>query len=363
MLTLSIISYMKILRLSTFLDFGGVETRLATISHVQDENEWIFVCMDREGKAAEIIQKNKKRLINLNTKPTIYRFQTFLCVYKIIKKEKPDVVHTSGAEANFHGILAAKLAGVPKIIGEEIGIPNHSKKAQVIFSVVYRFANFVVGNSKTVLDVVHSLDNVPIKKLRKIDNPILFKDLKNYKHHEATNEFQMIMISRLEAVKNIEGVLNVLGRIKNETKFDVKLRIAGSGQSENLLKQKVKDLGLENEVDFLGFISEPYPYLLNADLYILNSHSEGFSNSLVEAMYSKTPSLSTAVGAAPEIIQDGVNGFLTPVNDEEAFYQKLISILGMSKDRLSEIGLSGHDKIIKNFSLENHLKKLLEIYK
>src|SRR5690606_37981292 len=107
-----------------------------------------------------------------------------------------------------------------------------------------------------------------------------------------------------------------LSRIKNDTEMNVKLSIAGSGQSETLLNQKVKDLGLENEVEFLGFINDPYPYLANADLYILNSHSEGFSNSLVEAMYSKTPSLSTAVGAAPEIIEDGVNGFLTPANDE-----------------------------------------------
>lgn len=354
---------MKILRLSTFLDFGGVETRLATISHVQDENEWVFVCMNREGKAAKIIQKNKKRLINLNAKPSIYSLQTFFSVYKIIKREKPDVVHTSGAEANFHGIFAAKLAGVPKIIGEEIGTPNHSKKAQLIFSLVYRFADFVVGNSQAVLDVVHRLDKVPMKKLKKIDNPILFKDLGNYKRNEAANGFRMIMISRLEPVKNIEGVLNVFSRIKNDIEMNVKLIIAGSGQSETLLKQKVKDLGLENEVDFLGFINDPYPYLANADLYILNSHSEGFSNSLVEAMYSKTPSLSTAVGAAPEIIEDGVNGFLTPANDEEALYQKLKSILGMSKERLSEIGLSGHEKIVQNFSLENHVKELMKIYK
>lgn len=354
---------MKILRLSTFLDFGGVETRLATISHVQDENEWVFVCMNREGRAAKIIRENHKKLINLKVKPSIYSLGTFWSIYQTIKKEKPDVIHTSGAEANFYGILVAKLAGVPKIIGEEIGTPNHSKKAQLIFSLVYRFADFVVGNSQAVLDVVHRLDKVPMKKLKKIDNPILFKDLGNYKRNEAANEFRMIMISRLEPVKNIEGVLNVFSRIKNDIEMNVKLIIAGSGQSETLLNQKVKDLGLENEVEFLGFINDPYPYLANADLYILNSHSEGFSNSLVEAMYSKTPSLSTAVGAAPEIIEDGVNGFLTPANDEEALYQKLKSILGMSKERLSEIGLSGHEKIVQNFSLENHITELMKIYR
>ena len=353
---------MKILRLSTFLDFGGVETRLANISHVTDDNEWVFACMNREGKAAEVIKQNHKRLINFNAKPSIYSFQTFWSIYQTLKKEKPDVVHTSGAEANFHGILAAKIAGVPQIIGEEIGTPNHSKKAQFIFSFVYRFADFVVGNSQSVLDVVHNLDKVPRRKLVQINNPILFKDLNYYPQNKIEDEFRILMVSRLEPVKNIEGVLHVLKRIKISTDLNVKLIIAGSGQSESALKQQVQDLGMENQVTFLGFIHDPYPHLINADLYILNSHSEGFSNSLVEAMYSKTPSLSTDVGAAPEIIEDGIHGFLTPTNDEEALYEKLKTIISLPKEKLQEIGRAGHEKIVKNYSLENHVNELMKIY-
>ena len=353
---------MKILRLSTYLDFGGVETRLATISHVQDQNEWVFICMNREGKAAKIIRENHKKLINVKVKPSIYSFRTFWSIYQTIKKEKPDVIHTSGAEANFHGILAAKLAGISRIIGEEIGTPNHSKKAQLIFSFVYRFADFVVGNSHAVLEVVHQVDKVPKRKLVQIDNPILFKDLSAYVRNKPLDEFQMLMISRLETVKNIEGMINVLSQLKNKNDLNLRLIIAGSGQSESALKQQVKDLDMENQVTFLGFINDPYPYLVNADLYILNSHSEGFSNSLVEAMYSKTPSLSTAVGAAPEIIEDGISGFLTPANDEEALCEKLKAIIALPKEKLQEIGWVGHEKIVKNFSLGNHINELMKIY-
>lgn len=353
---------MKIIRLSTFLDFGGVETRLANISHVQDDHDWVFICMNREGKAAKIIRENNKKLINLKVKPSIYSLGTFWSIYQTIKKEKPDVIHTSGAEANFHGILAAKLAGVSRVIGEEIGTPNHSKKAQLIFSFVYRFADFVVGNSQAVLDVVHQLDKVPKRKLAQIDNPILFKDLSAYVRNKPLDEFQMLMISRLEPVKNIEGVLNVFKILVKENQTNIKLTIAGSGNSEPELKQKVKDLKLEDSVEFAGFINDPYPYLLNSDLYILNSHSEGFSNSLVEAMYSKTPSLSTSVGAAPEIIEDGMNGFLTPANDEEALYEKIKAIIALPKEKLREIGVAGHEKIVQNFSLDNHVNALMKIY-
>lgn len=351
---------MKILRLSTFLDFGGVETRLANVSHIQDKNEWVFVTLNKEGKAAKIISENRKRIINLQTKPSIYSLKTFFKVYQTLKKEKPDVIHTSGAEANFHGILAARLAKVPIIIGEEIGIPKHSKKAQLIFSKVYAFADFVVGNSKAVLDVVHQLDKVPQKKLIKIDNPILFKPLLE-KTENQHGLFRILMFSRLEPVKNIEGVLNILAQLVKENQ-NIHLTIAGSGTSESSLKEKVESLHLVDYVDFLGFINDPYPYLSNADLYVLNSFSEGFSNSLVEAMYSKTPSLSTAVGAAPEIIQDGINGFITESDNEPALYEKIKIIISLSPEKRKKIGEQGYQTVVNTFSLDRHIGELMKIY-
>ncbi|MDG4949887.1 hypothetical protein NLM59_03030 [Weeksellaceae bacterium KMM 9724] len=119
--------------------------------------------MNNEGKAVENIKKYNKPVINLKTKPSIYSFTTFHKVLKVIKKEKPVLVHTSGAEANFHGIIAAKIAGVKVIIGEEIGIPQHGSQAKFIYSTIYKFANYIVGNSQQVLDVVHEQDNLPFQ--------------------------------------------------------------------------------------------------------------------------------------------------------------------------------------------------------
>lgn len=355
---------MKILRLATFLDFGGVETRLANVSHVQDDNDWVFVCLNREGQAAETIRSNHKKVINLQAKASIYSFRTLLKVYRMLLKEKPDVIHTSGAEANFHGILAAKMAGIPVIIGEEIGIPSHSKKAQLIFSRIYSLAHFVVGNSQAVLNAVHLYDQVPKSKLVKIDNPIIFKDLSKYQRINIQDKapFRILMISRLEPVKNIEGVIQVVNRLIQEG-IEVNLTIAGNGAEEKQLKEEVTNLNISQFVNFTGFVADPYPLLFNADLYVLNSHTEGFSNSLVEAMYSKTPSLSTSVGAAPEIIADNENGFLTPSADDEALYTKLKDIMALSAEKRAEIAEKGHTKIVNNFSLDNHTAELMKLYR
>ena len=104
----------------------------------------------------------------------------------------------------------------------------------------------------------------------------------------------------------------------------------GSGILETSLKQKAEQLQISDSVNFVGFVKDPFPYLIDSDLYILNSYTEGFSNSLLEAMYSKTPSLSTKVGAADDLIEDGENGFLVPADNEEALFQKLKEILELN---------------------------------
>ena len=355
---------MKILRLTTLLDFGGIETKMANLSTYNDkQNDWVFVALGKGGEAEKKIRANGKRTQVLGLDYNIPSIKTLWKFYKFLKNEKPDVLHTSGAEANFFGFFAGKLAGVPKIIVEEIGIPKHSKKARPIFQYIFRNADWAVGESSEVVQHIISQFGLQSSKTTVIYNFGLFNyDLSTIKAENKNNEFRMLMISRLEAVKNIEGVLNVVEILVKENQTKIKLTIAGSGNSEPELKQKVKDLKLEDSVEFAGFINDPYPYLLNSDLYILNSHSEGFSNSLVEAMYSKTPSLSTAVGAAPEIIEDGFNGFLTPANDEEALYNKLKAIIALPKQKLQEIGLTGQDKIVKSFSLDNHVNELMKIY-
>lgn len=351
---------MKILRLSTFLDFGGIETKMVNLSTIRDDNEWIFCALGKGGTAEKKMVANQKKVVCLNLNHKIPSVITIWKLYHFLKKERPDVVHTSGAEANFHGLIAAKLARVPRIIVEEIGVSNSSRKAVSIFRNIFKSADYVVGESQIVVQTVKKKYELPQQKLRVIYNFGIF-NLNHFTRKVDIDNFRIIMISRLEPVKNIEGVLNVLARLAQKRK-NVKVTIAGSGTLENKLKDKVKELDLVNNVEFVGFITDPYPHLLNADLYILNSHSEGFSNSLVEAMYSKTPSLSTAVGAAPEIIEDGINGFLTPANDEEALYEKIKAILALPKEKLQEIGVAGHEKIVKNFSLENHVHELMKIY-
>lgn len=352
---------MKIIRLTTFLDFGGIEKRLINISSHQDKNDWLFCAIHHGGNAELAIQNNGKRVICFNYS---YKIPSFITLYKLIqffKKEQPQVVHTSGAEANFHGILAARIAGVPLIIGEEVGIPKQSKFAKIIFLLIYKIADYVVGNSNEVLSYLKIHNKITDSKLIKIPNPVVFPHLPNVKKTED-DLFRIISVSRLEKVKNIDSVLRVIAKLRKQN-WDVQYTILGDGKELNHLKNLTKVLNIEQYVIFLGFQNNPYSYLLTSDLYLLASFTEGFSNSLAEAMYCELPCLTSKVGAAEELIKNNENGWIVNVNDDEDLFQTIEGILKMEKTKRIAIGKKAKTTIIENYSLQNHIDLLMAVYK
>lgn len=354
---------MKIIHITTFLDFGGIESKKVKLSQWNDDNEWIYVSINKGGAAEKSIKTNGKKVHVLNLPYKIPSPRTILKLYQFLIKEKPDIIHTAGSEANFFGFLAGKLAGIPRIIVEEIGIPKHSETANRIFKLIYKKADLVIGESQLVVD--NLINNYRLHKnhVRVLYNFGIFNyDFSTIKKTKS-EAFRILMISRLEPVKNIEGAIELVYRINKETSHNMILTIAGTGSLENALKKKVEELKLENLVNFIGFIEDPYPYLLNSDLYLLNSFSEGFSNSLIEAMYSKTPCLSTAVGSAEEVIQDNVNGFLIPPVNGDILYQKILQIISMTSTQRRQIGEAGGETIENRFSINEHISQLKSLYK
>lgn len=350
---------MKIIRLSTFLDFGGVEKRLTNVSAVEDNNVWIFCAINKGGQAEKEILKNHKKVFCLNLPYKIPNIKTLHKLYIFIKTQQPDVVHTSGAEANFYGVLAAKFASVPKIVAEEIGTPSQSYLGKLIFRFIYQLSDYIVGNSLPVINYLREENKVSDKKLCLIPNPILFKELPKRKSH--TPILKLISVSRLEKVKNIRDVLHVIKRLKEEN-IKIEYNIIGSGSEETTLRKEVENLNLNNEVNFLGFISNPYPFLLKSDLYLLNSFTEGFSNSLVEAMYSGTPSVSSKSGSAEEIINHGKNGWLVEVANQDHLFSVIKEIIELKPEERLKIGLAGKKMVEENYSLDSHIEKLMSIY-
>ena len=138
---------------------------------------------------------------------------------------------------------------------------------------------------------------------------------------------RLITVGKLKAVKDHVTLLNAFARIVVENDQASLLKF-GVGAMRSGLEQQVGELALVDRVSMPGYVQDPYPYYLAADLFVLTSEYEGFGNVIVEAMECGLPVVSTDCPSGPrEILDDGEYGKLVPVGDADALAAAMLASL------------------------------------
>jgi glycosyltransferase involved in cell wall biosynthesis len=130
-------------------------------------------------------------------------------------------------------------------------------------------------------------------------------------------------------VKGIDVFIRAAGRVRAEFPGALFLILGAPHDPATYaeLCDLVKALGLEENVRFVADIEDVYPVLQQTDVFCMLSRSEGLSNALLEAMACGLPCVTTRVGGNPELIRDGVNGFLVESGDDAAAAERLLQLL------------------------------------
>ncbi|MEX2591329.1 MAG: glycosyltransferase [Anditalea sp.] len=358
---------MKIVRIVPFLNFGGVEKRLEISSKAFSKKAGIdltIITLGHGGVVAESLEKSNIKVILLNQSVKIPNLVLVLKLIAQFKNIIPDVVHCSGAEANFHGLLAAKLAGVPVKIGEEIGFPQHHLIWRFIFKMTYLCADLVIGISHAVADNLVKMGEVPPSKIRVIYNPVeINRVTDNHQLFSKSVMFTFITVCRLVPIKNIESLIMAFSQVLRQVGSEkARLIIVGDGPSKKILSRLCEELNISEQVFFSGYRSSVIPYLKQADAFVLPSFSEGFSIALVEAMVSELPCIVTKVGGPSEIIQEGKTGFLIDPHRIDQLVQMMLKIFQMSDKQRSLIGARAKKEVEERFSVDRYIKGLLKVY-
>jgi glycosyltransferase involved in cell wall biosynthesis len=352
---------MRIVRVTGLLDFGGVEKRMVNVSTaVPAGTQLIFVVLGQGGRASAEIEANGCRVICLNQPLRIPNVLLIIKLARLFRQLKPDVVHASGAEANFHALPAAYLAGVKKRFGEEIGFPAHSAKARMMFRLVYRFCSKLVCISKAVAEKVVALKEVDELKTSVVYNPIVLSTVMPAAD-KMPGRFVFATVCRLTAVKNLQALLRVFAKLQKHSP-NVFLYIAGDGPEMNSLVQLAAALGIKEHVCFTGFLPDAYTVLCKADVFILPSFSEGLGNAVMEAMLAGLPCIVSGVGGAAELVSPGYSGWLINPLSEDDIYAKMLEASTTSTLGLQQMGSQGSAFIKQNFSIGNHWHLLMKLY-
>jgi glycosyltransferase involved in cell wall biosynthesis len=285
-------------------------------------------------------------------------------LYRFIRDQKIDIVHTFFPTADLWAAPIAKATGFPKLIS--------SRRDMGVFREGWQ--NWGYRLAAGLFDQVHAVSeqvrHYSIKKDR-IDSGravVVYNgvDMDDVNVGVSADEMRRTLecapdqkiittVANIRRVKGIDVLLQAAARVK-QAYPDVLFVIAGgfSTTPDNVrfaseVRQLTSALGLEKSVRFLGS-STRIPELLQAsDIFILPSRSEGFSNALLEAMSFALPCIATRVGGNPEVVVDGVTGFLVPPDDVVALADKTLTLLRSAQLRL-EFGSAARARVGSNFT-------------
>jgi glycosyltransferase involved in cell wall biosynthesis len=163
---------------------------------------------------------------------------------------------------------------------------------------------------------------------------------------------QLVYIGRVAREKGLYETLQGL-RLALELGVDARLVVAGSGGEESRLRRYAQALGIAGRVCFVGLVfgNDKVKLLFGADVMLLPSYSEGLPYALLEAMAAGVPVIATPVGAIPDVVSDGIHGFLVPPRDGKAIAESL-AILAGDREKISWMSRACRRRVRAAFSIE-----------
>ena len=309
----------------------------------------------------------------LNTYPLFFPFKVFLTLLKL----KPDVIHShSHIRMLVPGILY-KLLLHPKtkVIHTLHTYPSEISKKSTVVRLKERIYEWLLSKCDAVT-FVSKFQKREIEKNLKIrtKKKVVYAGVLS----QEANEKSVVEIKNNFGLKDDDLVLSFIGNLSLKVKAEgvnilikamkmvitkypkVKLLIIGDGEYRNHLEGIVKDLNLEKNIIFLGFMNNVFIPLSLTDIYIHISFQEALGIALLEAMSKGIPVIASKTGGILEVIESGRNGILVDFNSESI--AKAIVELYENKKKMAQLGENARNIIEKQFSWDKAANEFMKIY-
>ncbi len=163
---------------------------------------------------------------------------------------------------------------------------------------------------------------------------------------QAQRERVLLHISNFRPVKRVQDVIRVFARVQAEV--PARLVMVGDGIEHFGAAQLVRELGLKEKVSFLGNQDDVLPLLREADLFLLPSEKESFGLAALEAMACGLPVVASRVGGVPEVVEEGVSGYLYPVGDVAGMAAGCLALL-QEGERYRRFSLAAREGAVERF--------------
>lgn len=285
-------------------------------------------------------------------------------IARLIRRGGFDIVHSYLFHAEVVGTPAARLAGVRRVIISRRAVyPWRRPKGLHYFlleTATNAFAHEVIANSFVVL---HDAERT--ERLLPRSRAVIYNGVDAASYPLATpgtsQPLRLVTVGALEPRKGHEYGLGAL-RLILDAGIDARLTVVGGGSDENILRRIAKETSIDQQVLFAGPQLDPRPFLVDADIFLLPSRQEGFSNALLEAMASGLPVVATDVGGNREAVIDGEGGAVVRPLDPSAIAEAVLKLAG-ARDHLAGIGAANRQRVAEVFSLDASVRNLAAWYR
>ena len=300
---------------------------------------------------------------------------------KLIRAERPQILHTHTAKAGTIGRLAALLAGPARpalvvhtfhghVLRGYFG-PLRTAAFRLLETALARASTALVAVSPEVRDELVRLGVAPASKFVVIRLGI---ELEQRVHAEpglrdesrrqlgvAPERFLVGWVGRMTGVKRVDDVLLGFARLR-ELGVDAVLGLIGDGPDREGMERRASELGIIRHCLFLGYQEEVAPYYAAFDAVILPSANEGTPVSVIESLAAGRPVVATRVGGVPDVVVEGVDGFLVELGDTDALGERLAE-LARDPELRARMGEAGQSRIVQRYAVERLIGDIDDLYR
>ncbi|MFA6525916.1 MAG: glycosyltransferase family 4 protein [Candidatus Buchananbacteria bacterium] len=300
---------------------------------------------------------------------------------KLYQNTKPDIIHLNSSKAGVVGSFAAIWTQLFHKTGFRLIYTAHgwvfNEPMLLLKKWLYIFLEKITAPIKDKIICVSEFDRqigvksriAPAAKLIAILNGIDPNDINLLPRTESqialglsefNNELILCAISNFYPAKGLNYLLEAV-KILKEQGVACRLAIIGEGALRPQLEQQIKELHLEHYVIIAGRLNQASRYLSAGDIAVMSSVKEGLPYFPLEAMAAQLPVVATNAGGLPEIIDDGITGFIVPAQNPIALAKK-ISLLASNPQLRQQMGEAGYNRVKENFSEDDMINKTFATY-
>jgi sugar transferase (PEP-CTERM/EpsH1 system associated) len=332
----------------------------------------IIVCLRHQTEEARQLLAGTIPVFELRKSPG-RNWRLIVRLAALFRQQRVDIVHSHNWSTFLYSVAAARLAGVPAAIHGEHGkddtLPDRRRMLASRF--LARGVGRVCAVSRDLADEVARDWRVPRERVAWIPNGV---DLDAFTSRDPIARIRedlgiepanrvVMNTGGFRSIKDHPMLFRAFARVHRNNP-DARLVMVGSGDARDPragLDRLAAELGIEGAVRFAG-IRRDVPRLLRVcDVYVNSSRFEGMSNTILEAMAAGKPVVATAVGGNPELVAEGVSGFLVPAGEDEAMAARIEELLRDPSLR-ERMGAAGRARIETRHSMASMVRAYSDLY-